>query len=254
MESYDLKRIGITENRWSLLFAEAGGVCPLCGGPLIGHKEGRLVKLAEEAHIYPHSITAEQRQALSGVDKPVDVESLDNLIPLCFNCHVYQDTATTREDYERLKAAKARIKAQYERLNKLSEVKLEEDILLAVEKLRKLSARGIKATLVMKPNKVAKKVRNPLLMERIRQNVTRYFRYLQGLFSAGEEFTTGEYDLIATDFRKAYLTARNAGGNEESIFEALIHWVDSKTSCGSTAAEILVSYFVQDCEVFDAIS
>ena len=42
--------------------------------------------------------------------------------------------------------------------------------------------------------------------------------------------------------------------NQEEIFETISNWLVSQTHCSQTAAEIMVSFFVQDCEVYDKLS
>lgn len=86
---------------WELL-DECGGLCPLCGEPLVGNKNGRRLKLYDVAHIYPHSPTEEQLEELKGIPAPDDVESLDNLILLCQKNHKRQDFHVTRDEYLRL--------------------------------------------------------------------------------------------------------------------------------------------------------
>ena len=84
------------------LLNEANFLCPLCGHRLVEEKNGKISKQYDIAHIYPHSSTPEQAEALKNVEKPENTESLENLIPLCLHCHRLQDFKTTEGDYWRL--------------------------------------------------------------------------------------------------------------------------------------------------------
>lgn len=246
-------RIKLTDNRWNLLYAEAGGFCPLCGRTLIARKGKNLVKQGEGAHIYPHHATEDQKRALAGVEVPHDIESLDNLILICLFCHVYQDVATTREDYYRLRAAKERIKASYDRMRDLGDLDVDQNICKAVGSLAMLQKEDIDVLLRMEPSEISEKVQSPLLRESLRGNIVRYFRFLQSLFEDEEEFSTDAYELIATKVRIAYLTAKKNGGSEAEIYRSMVAWLREKVACDDITSEIIISYFVQDCEVFDAL-
>lgn len=247
-------RIKLTDNRWALLYAEAGGFCPLCGRPLIAHKGKNLIKQGDGAHIYPHEATDAQKQALAEVVVPQDIESLDNLILICLFCHVYQDVATTKNDYLRLRAAKDRIKVAYARMRDLGDLGIEQDIRNAVAALIKLDKNEVDGLLQMDPREITEKIHSPLLRNEVRGNIIKYFRFLKSIFEDEEEFKTDAYELVAAEIRVAFLTAKKANSSECEIYRSLVSWLSSKIACESIVAEIIISYFVQDCEVYDAIS
>ena len=63
------------------------------------------------------------------------------------------------------------------------------------------------------------------------------------------------FDLLALKIRTAYMKASISSNDKVIIFNLLVDWVMSKNPLSSReACEILISFFVQDCEVFDEIS
>ena len=133
--SYHRNRKRCTEQQELELLDECGGLCPLCGEPLIGTKNGRCMKLYHVAHIYPHSPTAEQLEVLKDVPAPDDVESLDNLILLCLKNHKIQDFCTTRDEYLLLYLKKQQLAAAYRAKQESACIGLEPELKSVLERL-----------------------------------------------------------------------------------------------------------------------
>jgi len=98
-------RIRLNKYQFADLIDEVDGMCPLCAKELLIRKSGNPYSstLAEAAHIYPHSPSAQEKITLSGVPRLSDNdESLDNLLMLCPTCHHEFDHPRTREEYLRL--------------------------------------------------------------------------------------------------------------------------------------------------------
>ena len=248
------ERIKVTDNRWRQLFVECGGYCSICGDSLVGHKNGKYINLAEAAHIYPHSITAAQKESLKGIIPPANIEAVDNLIFLCSNCHVYQDNETTYEDYCKLKELKDR---QMHKLNvdkTVRTVNIDKEINFVIEKLDSMDAADLKGGLSMEPVAVAKKVVNNRLKWKIETYVSKDFHYIGKLLAILDEKKSGRYNAIAAQVRDAYCQAALENTEPNIVFNALVEWLMSKTHGSREACESIISFFVQDCEVFDEIS
>ena len=53
-------------------------------------------------------------------------------------------------------------------------------------------------------------------------------------------------------FEKLKVTTKSSG---DTIFDNMVHWLQNKTQCASTSAcEAVISFFVQNCEVFNEIT
>jgi hypothetical protein len=59
--------------------------------------------------------------------------------------------------------------------------------------------------------------------------------------------------LIATQVKVFYLKAMDKNANQEDFFNYLVEWLDKKTLVSKYASSTVISYFVQNCEVFDVV-
>ncbi|MDS9454909.1 HNH endonuclease signature motif containing protein, partial [Pseudomonas aeruginosa] len=91
-----------------MLYAETGGICPLCACAIIFTKPGSKnpKKGYEVAHIYPLNPTNAQKLALASHTMPADINDLANVICLCPTCHRKYDKDFKIEEYDRLRAIK----------------------------------------------------------------------------------------------------------------------------------------------------
>nr|WP_139258448.1 ABC-three component system protein [Fibrobacter sp. UWH5] len=64
-----------------------------------------------------------------------------------------------------------------------------------------------------------------------------------------------DFDEVATAVRAAYKKIANLNQKKSEVLSELKKWILSKTgSDDEVACEIFISYFVQNCEVFDEIT
>jgi copper chaperone CopZ len=248
------KRKKTTENLDARFLLEVGGKCPLCDKYLLGTKGGRSVKLYDIAHIYPHSPTVDQLAALENVPVVKDIESFENRIALCKDCHKKQDFHTTEKDYMRLYNTKRKLLIESHVINSISDVQIEDQIKEVLEKLKNVDVVKI-IQLSYEPVAVDRKIcnENGLLREKIKDMVVRYFPFVQDSFAQIDSTGKTKFDEIATEFKLCFQKAQNM--SQEEIFESLVKWLQSKTQRQyDIACEIIVAFFVQNCEVFDEIS
>ena len=247
------ERINLTPNQEAELVDEVGGFCPLCKKTLWLHKGKRTIKGYEVAHIYPHSPTQEQLVVLQNVPRVADVESVDNLIPLCFDCHEKQDYHTSVEDYTALYDLKRQYQGLYQARIMANESCLEPAIKRVLEALQKVDDADL-VELTYIPVKVEEKIANKSLQRKVRSNVVQYFNYVKGQLQALDEVKGGRFELIASQVRQHFLRLSQAELFPEHIFEQIVEWLQNKVNGDKSACEIVVSFFVQNCEVFNAIA
>ena len=197
------ERINLTTNQEAELVDEVGGFCPLCKKSLWLHKGKRTTKGYEVAHIYPHSPTQEQLVVLQNVPRGADVESLDNLIPLCFDCHKKQDYHTSVEDYMTLYNLKRQYQGLYQARIMANESCLEPAIKKVLEALEIVDDTDL-IELAYTPVKVEEKIENKMLQRKVRSNVVQYFNYVRGQLQALDEAKGGRFELVSNS--AAFLT------------------------------------------------
>ena len=237
------------------LLDETDSLYPICGHHLLENKNGKIIKCYQIAHIYPHSPTTEQLDALVQVVPPVDVEGLDNLIPLCFNCHKRQDSCTTEKDYWRLYNIKKVLSRKFMGKQITADFDLESEIQTVIESLSTLTAEDL-AELNYTPVYIDDKVHTPVLRVAIANNVAQFYGYIENLFREIDNSSPGSFGNIATAVKRCFLKQESSQWfqSESELFEYMVSWLKSKTNGDRHVCEIIISFFVQSCEVFHAPS
>lgn len=246
----------VTKAEEEALLDEVHSICPLCGITLFNKKNGKTIQLWEIAHIYPHSPTQAQLEVLGDVPKVENVESVENLIPLCRACHKTYDIDTTQDEYLKLYKMKRELSHRQRLKSVLAGVNIEKDIVNVIEKMSEMDG-AQHIDLRLSPVRVKNKiVNNRLLLNKILANVTQYHAMIRACFQEMDAKKTNTSCIIGSSISIAYLktTQEELGVDQEFIFDSLVEWLCSKTRENRSACEIIISYFVQNCEVFDAIT
>lgn len=250
-------RRSYTEAEELALTTQVGGYCPLCGGELFYVKENRSYKAYELAHIYPLNPKPQELKELDGVAllNP-DVNHPDNLIPLCGRCHPRFDKPRTLKEYVELAALKQKLidRAAQRALN--DEYPLEADINRIIARLHETKFKDDGTLdLQFEPKSLERKfdASLPVLTQRkIRHNVTDYYQYIKDEFRELELQVPTASELIYTQVRVYYLKQQSLGLPQSVIFGNVVEWIRMTTSPDTPeAAEIVASFFVQNCEVFE---
>ncbi|VCV83956.1 hypothetical protein BANRA_01847 [Escherichia coli] len=122
------ERKNINHNTHIVLYDEVSGLCPKCFKPLMVQNGKRKIKLYEVAHIYPFSPREEEKELLK--DEQLlcdDVDSEDNLIALCRDCHKLFDNPRTIEVIGKCTLSKA-VETSSTNQNSQFNFKIEEEI------------------------------------------------------------------------------------------------------------------------------
>lgn len=259
VDNYLQPRVAITENMDIQHIQEVGGVCPLCGNQLLAKKGNRINKQYQIAHIYPNSPNQHQRVELDGLERLGEsCEDFENKIALCKTCHGYYDDHTTKEEYLKILNIKKELLAINEVQVKLSAEEIEEELLLIMEQLSNATDREIEeVSLKYKGIKVKNKIEEQycLLRRKVEFNVCTYYGFIKDNMKNLSEQKRLNFDLLASEIKTAYLKAAGNTADKIVIFNSMVSWMKSKvTGASKEACEVMVSFFIQNCEVFDEIS
>lgn len=256
-DPYLKKRKAPTEAEQQLYLKEVSFSCPLCGKILRHRRQEKTNKLYEIAHIFPNSPTEEQYERLSALPRLGDnSESFENKIALCKDCHDQQDYHTTQADYLKL----LKKKQHFLKLTDLHEATLtmglEQEIADVVKRVSSLHEDEI-ASLNYTPVRLTKKfTANELLLKnRIGMYVTNYYPYIRDCFKELEGINGFRLTALSLQIKSCFIKMEGISDNKSDIFDQLVDWVMSKTlSTSRDACEAVVSFFVQNCEVFHEIT
>lgn len=256
-DPYLKKRKDPTEPEQQLYLKEVSFVCPLCGKILRHSKQRKTNKLYQIAHIFPNSPTEEQYARLSNLPRlGSDSEAFENKIALCKDCHAQQDYHTTTEDYLNLLEKKQ----HFLKLTELSEATLTMGLELQIADVVKRICtidEDKMAVLNYMPVRLAQKFSSTelLLKNKVAMYVTCYYPYIRECFKELEGINGFCLDALSLQIKSCFVKMEGISNNKSDIFDQLVSWVMAKTCTASKAAcEAVVSFFVQNCEVFHEIT
>lgn len=94
---------------------------------------------------------------------------------------------------------------------------------------------------------------NALLARQITRNVVEYYNFIQEQIGLLEGRKKATFKMAAELVQDRYIELKKAGRPAGSVFYDISNWIETKTKAGcGEACEILASFFIQNCEVFDA--
>lgn len=252
-------RVKYHANEHSILYGETGGSCPLCTLPMMFKKaSSKHPSIGYEiAHIYPLNPNAEQKKALEGHPVPNDINSLENVILLCPSCHTKYDKDFKIEEYDKisnikngyLDAAKARLTASEHVLqNEVCEI-LD---LIALDNGNYGDLSETKLDVSSLDEKL-KKDMSPLQRREIRSNVIDFFVPIRTHIRLIEQRDQAAIRILQNQINSYYLIMEKQNpGNKDVIFTHISNWISLKSGKSIISSKILTSFFIQNCEIFDA--
>ncbi|MCF0224619.1 MAG: hypothetical protein HUK20_10140 [Fibrobacter sp.] len=100
---------------------------------------------------------------------------------------------------------------------------------------------------------VSKKIDDVLLQETVTHCAVVYYKTIQNFFKDISKSKGVNFDDIATIVKYEYKWMKSKGMTQNEIYHSMVQWFSSITnSSNRTACSVIVSFFVQNCEVFDA--
>lgn len=254
MVSISNKRTPLSEPDLILLASQVGFSCPLCTVKIIYEKNQKRHKNFEVAHIYPLNPTNSEKDILTNVEQlNPDVNHLDNLIPLCPNCHTKFDKPRTREGYENLLQIKKEFLRRFEQHDVWNQFKVEEDLKKIIEGIYKLGSAG-ENTLSYDPLSVDQKLNSSMLAPtkfKIKGNVSIYYMYIKQRMVELDAEKENASTIIAHQVKAYFLKTSQTSKDQQKIFQNIVSWIEFHFKPQSIeAAEIITSFFIQNCEIF----
>lgn len=244
-----------SNNEKMLLYNEVNGRCPICGIGLVYSKNGKINKSFEVAHIYPANPRKEEEELLRKEERlSDDVNDLKNVIAVCRICHKKFDTPRTIAEYHTWIRLKKRLIQDAELKNTYSMFNVESEIKKVLESLNCEDIDEALVPLSYESLKIDQKTNEtlPYVIKRsIKRDVVDYFDYIKRLFIEINQITPYKFETLASQIKGFYCKCMQINNSQESIYSTLVDWLDEKTNNYSKrACEIVIAYFIQDCEVF----
>lgn len=250
------RRANVNDTVKMSLLCEVQGACPLCSRNLVIKKGGKTVRVFDVAHIYPLNATEREKKILENEEVlEVDIDSEPNFIALCKECHKVYDTQKTVEEYKQLVAIKKNINKAKELAATWDKQTLHKDISLVASKIGAMDEQTIaKTKLSHDALKVSDKTDDTfgIINEmKVKQYVVSFFVPIREALKLLELQEKAKSAFIYAQVKSYYTLLLMKGYDQKEIFEKLCNWFMTNTGITERdKAEVLVSYFIQNCEVF----
>ena len=237
------------------LLSQVSRVCPLCAEPLFYKKGGKSFKNYEIAHIYPLNPSEEEKILLKQEERlSVDVNDEDNVIPLCGICHGKFDKPRTVGEYQNLLGLKKELIERSGQEAIWKSYTIEDEIGQIIEAIYDDPELESQADIEFVPRTVDDKLDLTIsrpTKTKIKSNVREYFIFIQNKFTTLDSVNPDLSEIISLQIKTYYIKQKNMGVDQQVIFENIVSWIYAKTKPKTNdAAEILASFFIQNCEVF----
>ena len=244
-----MKKTTLNKNDLPLL-SEVNYKCPISHTNLLENKKGVTISKYEIVQIFPDDLSEEDNILFSNIsDKPIDFDDNSNLIALSINAAQEYINNPNVDDFKLLLSIKKRAVSNAKALEYVNEVKLEEDLRKIIKSLDSLSStEGL--NLKYDALSVNQKIKKFDVREDVKNKVIRYYNYINSLFDESEM----NFNLIASEVKLVSTKLESADFSQEDIIDKLSDWIHHQvfndSDEGKLACNIIVCFFIQNCEVF----
>lgn len=177
-----------------------------------------------------------------------------NLIALCQSCASKYNINKTNEKIRRLKEIKDNLVQKEIMRTTASEVSVDRGIRAVINKIADLSL-DKEIQLNFNPVTVKEKIPNNVpLYEKVKSYVSLYYDTVKQIFKEADQEKIIKYNSFSASVKYTYEKLKEEGVSQSKIFSSLVEWLTDATNEDIEYCEIIVSYYIQNCEVFDASS
>lgn len=241
------------------LFEEVDQRCPLCNRSLVKTLIDRTQFFFSITKIFPDVISPTKKMDFEAIHpKPLDCDDKKNKICLCNECSANYQFNPNIIDYDKLYKFKERA-LKNKGLAASASTRLDEEIKEILGNLKECNTETDSfKRLRMKPLKVINKIYpdNRLLIKAIKDDNDVYYNYIKENLSNLDSYKLS-FRKVAHEVADCFLNLSSVTNDQDEIYNSLVQWIlDTQMLPESyrNAAHIVISFFVQNCEVFDEIT
>lgn len=246
------KQSNTVEYQDAPLLAEANYECPLCHKKLVDSIKGQAVKKYRITQVFPAGLKEETAAEFAAVYPiPLKLDAPDNLIALDEDCAERYLLSPTAEEYGKLHEIKTQLTKNYAAKLSVNDVQLEDDIRTILSALGTIKNASELVELEYEALRIDEKfdAENFILKNETQMQVVTYYRYIEKVFSN----SNADFDMIASEIKVSSMKLEKAGLSQQDVISQLSEWIRNKAGLGTEsllACNIVVSFFIQNCEVF----
>ena len=221
------------------LYEECDGYCPFPGcGKRLSVSTGSQI-----TRVFDVSLVDKKKKA-----------TVTNLVALCPMCHATYQMDNSPAKTKELASVKALLSAHEESTRLLDSITLERGIVGVVKKIADLKEKDL-FDAELDPKELTQKV-NPAenfhLYNTVKNNVTTYFRRIRAIMTNLDKRGVIDYDEVQDQMHAMFKRLKKANKSKMEIFQEISAKVHRTSLQDEMFCRIVVCYFIQSCEVFDA--
>ena len=223
------------------LINEANHVCPFpgCGRSLVVTNAGKA------ANLYNVGL----------IDKK-KAPTVENLLALCPHCYATYSIDDNAKICKELNGVKKILVAHQQSVQLLDDLPLEKGIVGVISKVKNLKEKDL-ADASLDPKEIKQKLKpadNMALYITVNTYVTTYYVKLREIMMNADKRGDIDYDEVQDQMHAIYKRLKKAKKTKVEIFNEIAQKVHKVSLQEDIFCQIVVSYFIQSCEVFDAIT
>ncbi|WP_314353550.1 ABC-three component system protein [uncultured Granulicatella sp.] len=244
------------------LLSEVDYQCPLCNSPLIKKIRNMSVKKYEITKIFPDDLSSDEQDLFIANRTPVvHLDSSDNMIALCTDCSETYLLNPELDEYTKLFDLKEYSKKNYQMQMQVSNLNLEDEIQYIINSLYDINSTTGIQDFRMDPLLIRDKIDSScfILKHTVTSYVLQYYKFIRKLFSELDSFSENRFNIIASEVKLAYETIHPTCSSQEETFTKISEWIMQQLNIPNSkkyhiASDIVVAFFIQNCEVFNEIT
>lgn len=223
------------------LINEANHVCPFpgCGRSLVVTNAGK----------------ATNSYSVGLVDKK-KAPTVENLLALCSHCYAIYSIDDNAKVCKELNGVKKILVAHQQSIQLLDDLPLEKGIVGVISKVKNLKEKDL-ADASLDPKEIKQKLKpadNMALYITVNTYVTTYYVKLREIMMNADKRGDIDYDEVQDQMHAIYKRLKKAKKTKVEIFNEIAQKIHKVSLQEDIFCQIVVSYFIQSCEVFDAIT
>ena len=179
-----------------------------------------------------------------------------NLLALCLQCYAAYSIDDSAKVSKELLNVKKILETRIQNLSLIDDLPLEKGIVRAIGKIKKLNEKDL-ADASPGPKEIRQKLRpadNIALYQTVSLYVTTYFVKIKEIMMSLDKRGEIGCEEAQDQMRAIYRRLKKAGKTNMDIFNEIVAKIHRISLQEDIYCQIVVSYFVQSCEVFDAIT
>lgn len=223
------------------LFSETSGYCPFpgCGRELEISSAGKVMR------IYEVGLIDRNKEA-----------NPDNLLAMCPQCSATYLLDNNKKLTKELFSIKTMLSSHRRSIHILDDLPLEKGLVGVIRKISKLSEKELEGA-SLEPKEIKRKMsptKDTVLYITVNNFVTTYFIRIREIMTNLDKRGEIDYDETQNQIHAIYKRLNKMKKSRLEIFNEIVGKIHRVTLQDEVFCQIIVSYFIQSCEVFDAIT